>query len=98
VFHQPLEQRGHANSIHVGVAADLVHALTDTNHCGQVKNDIRLAQQRPQRIQISDITDHETVAWVEVCRPPDSFAVDLGLQVVQQNDVVPGACQGIGEV
>ena len=84
--------------VDVGVAAHLVHALADADHRRQVEDHVGVAQQRRERVGVTDVAADQSMRRIEIGRSRSGLAVDLRFEVVEERDVVPARGQGIGQV
>ena len=96
-----VEKDGCAAGVDVYVAFDLVHGLADADHGGLVVDKVDAAQGFLQGVAVADVAPDVLGVRVAVFRPAVVFAegaVDLGFEVVEDADVVPGLEKGVYEV
>jgi hypothetical protein len=83
-----LQQRGAADGVDVDVVADLVHRLADADGRGEVIDGVTALEGARARLDVADVAAHELGPGVQVARAID-LAVDLGIEVAQDPDLVP---------
>ncbi|CCE11292.1 hypothetical protein BRAS3843_660100 [Bradyrhizobium sp. STM 3843] len=95
---QRLQQNGRAELVGADVVVDVVHALADADHCGEVQNHIGSAQCAFDSEGISDISDNEFGVLAQVAGPVAFGPMNLRREIIEDPNIISRAEQLIGGV
>src|SRR5690606_29783840 len=90
---QRLQKNGGAEIVDGGVLGELVHALPDADHGGEVEHAVDAAKGLAHGVGISHVALDQLDLGIEVARPFRVGAVDLGRKIVESADPVAPAEQ-----
>lgn len=98
VIDERFEEDGGALVVRLGISGDLIHALADPDAGGEMIDRVDAIEGAIDGIAIAEIPDHQFDVGGEVVGAFEVFAVDLGKEGIEGNDVVAVLQEFVGDV